>query len=95
MGGVGDEIRESIKDVQQMLAGYQGDSNILLDKMEETLGKVSEMVFKEDSILLSMAEDTLMEDEWIVIAEESDEIGYCLVEPEGIEEREQEQNPQN
>lgn len=41
------------------------------------------MVYKEDNILLPLAEDNFSEDEWITIAEESDDIGYCLVEPEG------------
>ncbi len=82
MWGVDDEIRESIKDVKQRLLNYQGEKESLIDKIDQTLGRVSEMVFKENNILLPMAEDNLTEDEWIVVAEESDELGYCLVEPE-------------
>ena len=40
------------------------------------------MIYKEESILLPMALETLTEDEWITIYRESDEIGYALIEPE-------------
>jgi len=83
MWGVDDEIRASIKGVQRMLTEYQGEGDELVRQIEETLGRITEMIFKEDSILLPLAEDNFSEDEWITIAEESDEIGYCLVEPEG------------
>ena len=39
------------------------------------------MIFKEEKILLPMALETLAEDEWQQILLDSDEIGYCLVEP--------------
>lgn len=40
------------------------------------------MIFKEENILLPMALDKLTEDEWVKIARESDEIGFCLTAPE-------------
>ena len=40
------------------------------------------MIFKEDSILFPMTMDNLTEDDWIRIADDSDEIGYCLIEPD-------------
>ena len=39
------------------------------------------MIFKEESILLPMAKDTLSEDEWLKIGKESHDLGYCLYEP--------------
>ena len=36
------------------------------------------MIFKEEEILLPMAEEYLTQDEWLKIQEESDEIGYAL-----------------
>ena len=42
------------------------------------------MIFKEENILFPMALQTLTEDEWVKIAHESEEIGYCLTGPAGI-----------
>lgn len=100
MWGVDDEIRENIKAVQRMLADYRGEKEELIQKIEETLGQVKEMVFKENSILLPMTLDNLTEDDWIKVAEDSDEIGYCLVEPDekwvpvrvDVEEKEREES---
>jgi DUF438 domain-containing protein len=41
------------------------------------------MFFKEENILIPMLNDLLTEDEWLAIARESAEVGYCLVEPNG------------
>jgi DUF438 domain-containing protein len=84
MWGVDDEIRKEIKEINSMLLDIENYKNIVGDKMTKVLDKILEMVFKEESILFPMAADTLTEDEWKNIYDESDEIGYCLVEPEGI-----------
>ncbi|MEW6244223.1 MAG: DUF438 domain-containing protein [Bacillota bacterium] len=83
MWGVDDEIRAGIKGVREALAGYRGDKDLLAAKIEQTLNKVSEMVFKEENILFPMALQTLTEAQWIEIENESDEVGYCLTEPAG------------
>jgi DUF438 domain-containing protein len=84
MWGVDDEIRKEIKEINRMLLDIENYKNIVGDKMTKVLDRILEMVFKEESILFPMAADTLTEDEWKNIYDESDEIGYCLVEPEGI-----------
>jgi DUF438 domain-containing protein len=43
--------------------------------------EINEMIYKEESILFPMTLDHLTQDEWITIAEESEEIGYCLTGP--------------
>lgn len=83
MWGVDDEIRKEIKDINSMLSNIENNKDEVTDKMNAVLDKISEMIFKEESILFPMAIDTLSEDEWISIYDESDEIGYCLIEPEG------------
>ena len=40
------------------------------------------MFIKEEDILLPMVSDSLTEDDWLKISAESDEIGYCIVQPE-------------
>ncbi len=83
MWGVDDEIRAAIKEVKAMLQSYSGDKEQIVKKAEEAANRVIEMIFKEENILFPMAMDTLAEDEWLVIEDESDEIGYCLVGPQG------------
>lgn len=83
MWGVDDEIRKEIKEIISMLSNIESNKDEAADKMNAVLDKISEMIFKEESILFPMAIDTLSEDEWISIYDESDEIGYCLAEPEG------------
>ena len=39
------------------------------------------MIYKEENILFPMALKNLTEDEWVKIAHESDEIGFCLIAP--------------
>lgn len=80
MWGVDDEIRAAIKGAKSKLQGNEGDAPTVI---EEAINKVNEMIFKEENILFPMALDTLTEDEWYNIAEESDEIGFCLTQPSG------------
>ncbi len=84
MWGVDDEIRAAIKEVRRFLADYKGNRDELAEKADAVATRVTEMIFKEENILFPMVLDTLAEDEWVRIAEESGEIGYCLVEPKGL-----------
>lgn len=100
MWGVDDEIRAQIKEVKNLLSDYDGDSANIVEKVNEVTKKILDMIFKEENILFPMVSDTLSEDEWQVVEEESDEIGYCLVEPKGrwqpirnnVEDKEQKQH---
>lgn len=80
MWGVDDEIRAAIKEAKSKL---QGDSLDSATSIEGAANKIKEMIFKEENILFPMALDTLTEDEWLNIAEESDDIGFCLTQPAG------------
>jgi DUF438 domain-containing protein len=76
MWGVDDEIRALIKKAAALAgAGDQGVGETL----EEALTRVEEMIFKEDNILLPMLLETLTQQEWKNIADESAELGYCLI----------------
>jgi len=79
MWGVDDEIRESIKKVIRLLEDGTGDREQIARHALEAINGVTEMIYKEENILLPMSMDTLTEDEWLEIAKESAEIGYCLV----------------
>jgi uncharacterized protein len=81
MWGVDDEIRDAIKEIKKSLQNYEGNKENIVFKTEETFNRVNEMIFKEENILIPMCLDTFTEDEWVKIMEESDEIGFCLIEP--------------
>lgn len=83
MWGVDDEIRDAVKETRKLLSSYDGNKDRIVEKAEAAANKVIEMIFKEENILFPMVLDTLAEDEWVKIAEESGEIGYCLTEPKG------------
>lgn len=81
MWGVDDEIRAMIRELKIMLSDYKGNKDEVYDKFKKTIHEIKEMIFKEENILFPMALDTLSEDEWISIYNDSDEIGYALIEP--------------
>lgn len=82
MWGVDDKIRGILKEAKEIAVHYQSaQKQQLIDKMEEVLSQIEEMIFKEEKIFLPMAIKTLSEDEWYQALTDSDEIGYCLVEP--------------
>ncbi|OME50293.1 MULTISPECIES: DUF438 domain-containing protein [Paenibacillus] len=82
MWGVDDNIRRMIKEAKAVLSTYSGNAAEIGVQLEEIIKEVNEMIFKEENILLPMALDKLTEDEWVKIARESDEIGFCLTAPE-------------
>ena len=82
MWGVDDEIRAAIKEIKAMLQSYKGEKEQIYTKADETVNRVIEMIFKEENILFPMVMDTLSEDEWMIIENGSDEIGYCLIGPQ-------------
>jgi len=83
MWGVDDEIRALLKEAKRAAVNYQsGDREQLITKVEAVLNQVHEMIFKENKILFPMLMETLSEDDWIKVQEDSDQIGYCLIEPQ-------------
>jgi len=77
MWGVDDEIRAQLKEINMQLKTT--DLFHLKGQIEELLAKISEMIFKEESIMLPMLLENLTQDEWKRIAEESGELGYCFI----------------
>lgn len=80
MWGVDDEIRTNIKNVIKMLS-INEDSKIVIPKIDETINKIAEMIYKEKNILFPLTMDYFTEEQWSNIYEESDEVGYFLVGP--------------
>ena len=84
MWGVDDEIRFVIKDAKRALTSYAGYKREITEILDQVIKEVSEMIFKEEEILFPMALETLTEDEWVKIAAESEEIGFCLTAPQEV-----------
>jgi len=83
MWGVDDEIRAEIRESINKIQRYDGNRKEAAESVRRTVHRVKEMIFKEENILFPMALETLTEDEWLKIAEDSNEIGYTLVQPAG------------
>src|SRR3954470_16074139 len=81
MWGVDDAIRLAIKEAKSKLTHYQANKEDVVAVLNHVIKEVTEMIFKEENILFPMALETLTEDEWVKIAGESEEIGYCLTAP--------------
>ncbi|UZT81603.1 DUF438 domain-containing protein [Caproicibacterium sp. BJN0003] len=77
MWGVDDEIRAQLKEINKKLKGQ--DAAQLREPIGALLNKITEMIFKEENILLPMLLENLTQDEWKRIADESGELGYCLI----------------
>jgi len=102
MWGVDDTIRDGIKEVKKMIVDNSIPNYEISSKATEVIEKIREMIFKEHNILFPMAVDALTEHEWSAIESESDELGYCIVGPQGkwqplnvdVQAKEEQQNVQ-
>lgn len=81
MWRIDDFIRDGIKDAKKMLMNYSGEKEEVLNAFKFVTDEVLHMIYREENILFPMALQNLTEDEWIKIAHESDEIGFCLTSP--------------
>lgn len=84
MWGVDDRIRADLKAVREAILNSSSDENndreSIAARLHSLVQEMDEMIFKEENILFPMALQTLTEDEWMRIAAESGEIGYCFIE---------------
>ncbi|MGC5327728.1 DUF438 domain-containing protein [Brevibacillus sp. SYSU BS000544] len=79
MWRINDYIRDAIKETKQKLVNYNGDKQVVINGCNYFINEVHQMIYREEEILFPMAMNHFTEDEWIKIAHESDEIGYCLI----------------
>ncbi|MCM3570397.1 DUF438 domain-containing protein [Neobacillus mesonae] len=84
MWRIDDFIRDAIKDVKQKLTNYEGDKRTVIKVIDYIIEEITAMIYREENILFPMALNNFTEDEWVKIAHESDEIGFCLTEPAAI-----------
>lgn len=77
MWGVDDEIRAELKSAKQALAESSNHDEVI-EKVNNVTHRVNEMIFKEENILFPMLFETLTQDEWKKIADDSYEIGFII-----------------
>ncbi len=86
MWGKHDEARELLKNSHKALTSQISNANDLRDVLKNSLDLTVEMIegmiLKEEKILFPMAMDTLSEEEWYKVYQETPEFGYCLIDPE-------------
>lgn len=81
MWRIDDFIRDGIKELKNSLHNYNGNKQDVLNQSQFVIEQVTHMIYREENILFPMSMSHLTEDEWIKIAYESDDIGYCLTKP--------------
>jgi hypothetical protein len=85
MWGKDDEVRGLLKALGESLSAGEADAGqwkVVIDTVAEpALAAVEEMINKEERILFPMSLNTLTEDEWAEIWQQTPQVGYCLVEP--------------
>ena len=77
MWGVDDEIRDDLKVLQSDLSYgvYNEDHK---KNVEDLINRIKEMIFKEENIMIPMLMDTMTQDEWKKVADDSSEIGNII-----------------
>ncbi len=80
MWGIDDEIRSEIKEVLSILSKNTFNKDELLQKAESTVMKTSDMIFKENNILVPLMNTTFSLVEWYNIDKAQREFGLCLIE---------------
>lgn len=81
MWGVDDRIRAAIKEARTALSEGTWKLDNMILKLDFIISEVTEMIFKEENILLPMSIEKLTEDEWLKIEREGNVIGYTFIEP--------------
>jgi uncharacterized protein len=97
MWGKHDETRDLLKDALQALDLPSATAEMMKMKTElhlkPAVKAITDMIMKEEEILLPMTLDKLNESDWYDIYNQTNEIGYCLYDPKvtwkpaGIEEQ--------
>ncbi len=87
MWGKHDETRAFLKNAIEALQNAKGataaEMSDIIDILLAPASKaVTDMIMKEDEILFPMAMDELTDQEWYNILQQTNEIGYCLYDPQ-------------
>ncbi len=89
MWGKDDEVRALLKGANQVLCEVENadteDLKAIVDLvLKPACAAVDEMIYKEEQILLPMSLDTLSDEEWHQIYNQTIQFGHCLYEPTNL-----------
>lgn len=76
MWGVDDEIRETIRGLNEIITG--GNKEDIIAQANQAVSDVRSMISKENNILMPMMLDKFTAEDWLLIARDSGEIGYVF-----------------
>lgn len=94
MWGVDDEIRAAIKEAISHLSERREITADYIEKVAAAVNSVKEMICKEENILLPMLMETLTQDEWKRISDESAQFGFLIDDvPKWAPEKQQQAKP--
>jgi DUF438 domain-containing protein len=86
MWGIHDQIRldwkKALQLINQNISNPQANAAEIKKLTQQFAEKMQEMIYKEEKILFPAAVERLTEGEWMQIAEQEAEIGYCFIQPE-------------
>jgi DUF438 domain-containing protein len=86
MWGIHDQIRldwkKALQLINQNISNPQANAAEIKKLTQQFAEKMQEMIYKEEKILFPAAVERLTEAEWMQIAEQEAEIGYCFIQPE-------------
>lgn len=86
MWGKHDQTRELLKNAHEALAtgtALAEELNAIVKLvLEPAIEQIDGMIMKEEEILFPMTMDTLTEEEWYKVYNETTEFGYCLIDPQ-------------
>lgn len=86
MWGKHDETRGLLKNAHEALSspitGVKELRSVIQLILDHTVEMIEGMIIKEEEILLPMAMETLTEEEWFKVYNETGEFGYCLIDPQ-------------
>ncbi len=80
MWGIDDEVRAEIKEVLSILSRNEFDLIEFIKKATDAITKTSDMIFKENNILIPLMNTTFSIVEWYNIDKAQREFGLCLIE---------------
>ncbi|MTI96474.1 MAG: DUF438 domain-containing protein [Firmicutes bacterium] len=87
MWAIHDDIRGQLKKTRRLLADTGPEMsadlrNSISELVEPMHHTIKELFYKEENIMFPTSLEVLSEQDWVEIYEQSDEIGYTLIEPE-------------
>ena len=84
MWGVDDQIRDLFQVAEASISALTENVEQAKTDFEAFVTEFEAMIFKEESILLMILLETFSQDDWLLIASESEHFGYAIIRPSEV-----------